>query len=401
MARGRILIGLFAAALVVGLVAALRPDPVPVDLAEVTLGPMEVTVEAEGITRVRDPYAVTAPLTGTTARSPVEVGDRVVAGETVVAILQPAEPAFLDIRARRQAEAAVAEAEASVRVAEANLAAARTELSFAEAQEARHRTLADRGIVSHEMLEQSAQRLETARSADLSAQSELELRRATLERMRAQLLGPGNAAAQGGEDCCIEIRAPQGGTVLAVASLWPRLVLAGGPLLTIGDLADLEIEVDLLSSDAVQVRPGMPARIDGWGGSEVLEARVREIEPAAFTRVSALGIEEQRVRLRLDILTPAAQRPGLGDRFRVFVQVVVWSGAEVLQLPQGALFRHGAGWAVFREEAGRAVLTPVAVGRRGTDTVEVLGGIADGARVVLYAGNRLAEAVRIAPRDAP
>ncbi|WP_101341621.1 hypothetical protein [Cereibacter azotoformans] len=181
----------------------------------------------------------------------------------------------------------------------------------------------------------------------------------------------------------------------------PHLASRPRPSGPVGDLADLEIEVDLLSSDAVQVRPGMPARIDGWGGSEVLEARVREIEPAAFTRVSALGIEEQRVRLRLDILTPAGQRPGLGDRFRVFVQVVVWSGAEVLQLPQGALFRHGAGWAVFREEAGRAVLTPVAVGRRGTDTVEVLGGIADGARVVLYAGNRLAEAVRIAPRDAP
>ncbi|WP_096787596.1 efflux RND transporter periplasmic adaptor subunit [Rhodobacter sp. CZR27] len=400
-ARGRLFIGFAAAAILGGLVLALRPDPVPVDLAEVVVAPMEVTVEAEGMTRVRDPFEVTAPMTGTTTRSPVQVGDRVQRGETVVAVIQPALPGFLDARARLQAEAAVTEAEAALRVAEANLARADTDLTYAETQMERNQTLAGRGIVSQRALEEAEQRLATARSAHASAQSELELHRATLARMQAQLVGPESTVqTEPTGPCCVEIHAPQSGTVLEVTSLSSRLVLAGSPLLAIGDLEDLEIEVDLLSSDAVRVVPGALAHVDRWGGDEVISARVRQVDPAAFTRISALGIEEQRVRLRLDILTPPERRRGLGDRFRVFVRLVVWSGERVLQLPQSALFRHEGGWAVFREVEGRAVLTPVEVGQRRPDRVQVLSGIEAGAKVVAYPGNRVTEGVRIAVRTA-
>jgi HlyD family secretion protein len=164
--------------------------------------------------------------------------------------------------------------------------------------------------------------------------------------------------------------APQTGTVLEVADLSARLVQAGSPLLTIGDLDDLEIEVDLLSSDAVRVPPGARALVDRWGGEGLLEARVRRIEPAAFTRVSALGIEEQRVRLRLDFETPPEDRTGLGDRFRVHVRVVLWEGEDVPQLPQAALFRHGGGWAVFAVSDGRAALTPVEIGQQSGGQAE-------------------------------
>lgn len=391
---------LLGAAILAATTWAFWPEPVAVDEAVVARAPLQVTVAAEGVTRVREPFLVVAPTTGTAARSPVEAGDLVVHDQTVVALIEPAEPAFLDARARAQADAAVAEAEAAVRLAEANVLRAEAELAYAEAQHERNRELAARGIIAQRILEDSERLLATQRTVLAAARSEVDAHRAALARAQAQLLGPGpgidGAGAAGG--CCVTILAPQTGTVLSVASPSARLVQAGEALLTIGDLADLEVEVDLLSADAVRVAEGAEAVVERWGGEGVLAAQVRRIEPAAFTRVSALGIEEQRVRVRLDFLAPPEARAGLGDRFRVFVRIVLWRGEDVLQVPVSALFRLDGGWAVYRIENGRAVATPVTIGQRTAEAAEVLTGLAAGDRVVAFPGDRVSDATRVAPR---
>ena len=397
----RLILGAVAVLTVIGgLLWALLPQPVPVNMVTARVAPMEVTVTAEGMTRIRDPWQVTAPVTGNTTRSPVDTGDRVTAGKTVVAVIQPAEPAFLDARARRLAEAAVTEAEAAVKLAEAQLDRADVESSHFEAELARNKTLAARGTISVTVLENSAQATASARAARQAAQAELELTRATLDRARAQLMGPETPEAVGAiSDCCIRLTAPVSGTVLEVADLNARLVQAGARLLSIGDLDDLEFEVDLLSADTIGIASGTRAHVERWGGEGVIDARVRRIDPSAFTRVSALGIEEQRVRLLLDITSPPDKRAGLGDRYRVYVRIVVWEGQDVLQVPRAALFRQDGQWALFVAEDDRAAIRSVETGRMNADWVQIIAGIAEGEAVVAYPGSRVAAGVRLEARS--
>lgn len=394
-----LLIGVTGAAVLGGLVWALLPSPALVDLHTVSRGHMQVTVSAEGTTRIRDVWRVTAPVTGSVTRSPVDIGDRVTGGETVVAVIEPAEPPFLDIRDRKLAEASVAEATAAVQLAEAGLRRAETELSHLETELARYRELAARGTAPETMLEDASQAVLSAKAVRDVAASELEMRRATLARTEAQLEGPEDHAS-GGEasGCCIRLTAPKSGTVLDVADDNARLVQAGETLVTIGDPTDLEIRVDLLSNDAVGVTQGTPARIERWGGEGVLDAEVRQIEPSAFTRVSALGIEEQRVPLVLDILTPPEQRVGLGDGYRVYVTLVTWAAEDVMQVPQSALFRNAGEWAVFVEEDGRAGLRGIEVGRMSGDWAQVLSGLEVGERVIDFPGSSIREGTSIRPR---
>jgi len=394
-------IGLIGTALLAALVWALWPQPMAVDLAPVTRGPMQGEIMAQGVTRVRNPYAITAPITGAATRSPVEVGDHVIAGETVVAVIQPADPGLMDARSRAQAEASIAEAQAAVAWAQSNLQQAESTLAQAELQLDRNRVLAARGAIPRRMLEDfEAAHLLAAQALD-AARSQLDMNLAGLTRAQAQLLGPQRLfnpdAAP--DACCMQILAPQSGIVLQVSDQSARLVQAGTPLLSIGNLDEMEIELDLLSTDAVQVPPGARALVERWGGETVLEARLRRIDPAAFTRVSALGIEEQRVRLRLDLLTPPAARPGLGDGFRVHVRLIIWDDAALIRVPQAALFRQGDGWAVFVAEAGKARLQPVTIGRQAAGQAEVLDGLAEGALVVLYPASALGHGARITARD--
>lgn len=385
-----------AAVLAGGLVWALWPQPMSVDLARVTRGPLQETISAEGITRVREPYAITAPITGTAERAPVDVGDAVVQGQTVLAVIRPADPALMDARTRAQAEAAVTEARAALELADTNLRRAISGLSNAQTDLDRARALSAAGTISQRALEQAQQAFTDATQALAAARAERELHQATLVRAQAQLLGPDDLRANGG---AVTLVAPLTGTVLEVVDTSSRLVQAGAPLVSVGDLGDLEIEVDLLSSDAVRVAVGARALIDRWGGDATLDARVRRIEPAAFTRVSALGIEEQRVRLKLDFTTPPEARAGLGDRYRVFVRVVTWEGVDILQVPQAALFRSDGGWAVFRAIDGIARLTPVQVGRQAEGQAQVLGGLAEGEVVILYPASTLADGAAVAARE--
>lgn len=379
-------------ALVAALAWAFWPDPVPVDIATVARTPMEVTVAADGVTHIRNRYDVTAPLAGVVSRLPVDVGDKVIAGETIVAAIRPLEPAFLDARARAQAEAAVEEAKASLQLARAKLAQAQADQARADSDFARAEALAARGTIPLQTLESADTARKSAGAAVDAARSAVDLQQATLDRAQAQLLAPGAAATSA---CCVEIKAPASGTVLSLPNASARPVQAGETLMSIGSLGDLEVVVDLLSSDAVKVAPGALAHVDRWGGPQPIEARVRQIEPAAFTKVSALGIEEQRVRVRLDILTSPKAREGLGDNYRVFVRIVVWSGKDVLQVPIGALFQSGGGWAVFRDRGGRAVLTPVTLGHQTDLMAEVTSGLSVGDRVVAFPGARLETGVRI------
>lgn len=387
--------GGLAIVLVGGLVWALWPQPTPVDMAIATRGTLQVTIAGDGITRVREPFAITAPTTGTVERSPVQVGDTVVAGQSVVAVILPAEPALMDARTRAQAEAAVTEAEAAVQVAETNLRRVISDLSHVRTELDRAQALAATGAISQRALENAQQAFTQATQALAGARSERELRQAGLARARAQLLGP-DAVAPG--DGRLVLKAPHSGTVLSIADASARLVQAGAPLLTIGDLNDLEVEVDLLSPDAVKVSPGAAAFIDRWGGDGILGARVRRIDPAAFTRVSALGIEEQRVRLLLDFTGPAEARRGLGDRYRVFVRIVTWEGRDLLLVPQSALFRQDGGWAAFRVTDGVARIVAVSVGHQSEGQAEITDGLAVGDRVVLYPAASLTDGIRVVAR---
>ena len=405
MNRPRLIFSLIgAAALAGGLTWAFWPDPLPVDIAEVRSGPMQVTVAAEGVSRVRAPYLVTAPISGTAERSPVQVGDTVTEGETIVARITPAEPALLDARARAEAEAAAREARAAVDVARINLERQSVDLDHAEANLARNRELAARGVIPQRMLDDTVQAAETQRAAVDAARAELVMREATLARAEAVLMRPGPGTPPldllpNADACCAEIRAPVSGTVLRLEDESARLVQAGQSLLTIGDLSDLEIEVDLLSADAVRLTPGAAAMVERWGGEGTLGAQVRRIDPRGFTRVSALGIEEQRVRVRLDLLDPPEDRAGLGDAFRVFVRIVVWEAEDALQVPISALIREGGDWAVFRIEGGTARLTRIEIGRRTQTEAQVLSGLEPGDRVVAFPGDRVTDGTRVAPRD--
>ncbi|MCA8878353.1 MAG: HlyD family efflux transporter periplasmic adaptor subunit [Rhodobacteraceae bacterium] len=368
---------------------AFRPQPVPVDLAMVTRGTLEVTVEAEGVTQIRQIYQVSAPLTGYAARSPVDVGDPVVAGETVVAAIAPAAPAFLDARARQEAEAAVTVGEAALSAADARVDQSASDLEYAQAQYKRSEALAGRGVIPQSSLDDAALRLHVAETALAAAKSEREMARATLTRAKAALIDPtfGDAGASD-EACCIRIRAPADGRILSIVNRSARLVQAGEPLLDIGKPDELEVEVELLSSDAVRVSPGAAAHVERWGGP-ALSALLRRVDPSAFTKVSALGIEEQRVRAYLDFDGPVEDRAALGDNFRIYVRIVAWRGDDVLMVPVSALFRDGGDWAVFRLAGDRAELARVEIGHRNARDGEVLAGLSEGDRVVTFPGDRV------------
>jgi HlyD family secretion protein len=389
---------LLAAGLALALVAwwLLRPPPVAVELREVTRGPLELTVDEEGETRVRQRFVVAAPATGRLLRIELDEGDAVEAGAIVARIV----PAPLDPRDRTAAEARLDAAEADQHAAAARAALAAAALAQAGRDLERSERLREAGARSDEELERArlartrAQReLEAARFAAAAADHAAEAARAVLMSARAPRPAPA------GEDClapgsCIEVRAPIAGRVLRVQEESERIVPAGAPLVEVGDPAAIEIVVDVLSADAVRIEPGTDLWVEDWGGDTPLRATVRRVEPAGFTKISALGVEEQRVNVIADFEEPP---DGLGDGYRIEARIVVWRGADVLRVPSSALFRRGEGWAVFGEDGGVARRREVEIGVRGPFQAEVKAGLVEGERVVLHPSDRLADGVRIRP----
>lgn len=377
---------------------ALWPRPIPADLVTIGTGALTVTVDDEGVTRIEDVYTVSAPTGGTVQRSPRRVGDVVQARDTVLAVIEPAQPAFLDVRAMRGAQAAVAAAQSGVGLAQAQVAQAQAELDFAQADLDRALELARRETISARELDRIRLQVATAQSALASAQAAQEVRLRELESAQAALIQPGLDEGRG-TGCCIEVRAPVNGRVLRIMVESEQVVQPGTPLVEVGDPGRLEVVVDLLSRDAVRVEPGAPAIVDGWGGP-ALQGRVVRVEPTAFTRVSALGIEEQRVRTVIALLEPEAYRGRLGHNFRVVARISVWQADDVVQVPLGALFREGGEWAVFVVDGeDRARTRRVALGERTMQTAQVLEGLEPGERVVLHPSDRIADGVALEPRN--
>jgi HlyD family secretion protein len=390
----RFLAALIVLAIVAGVVYALRPQPVAVDLATLDRGPMEVTVDEEGVARIRDVFKVSAPITGRVERLPVHVGDAVVANRTVVAAMHPVQPAFLDIRARRELQAAVDAARAAVALAEAQVTSAETNVRVERSDLERARALASNSTISVSAFEKATADVETAEAHLKEMQAALDLSKSELLSAEARLLGPEAGAAS---EESVSVYAPTDGTVLALLSESEQVLLAGGPLLEIGHPANLEIIVHLLSSDAVGVAPGAIARVDGWGGPE-LSAKLRRIDPAAYTKVSALGIEEQRVDAVFDIVDPYEAWQRLGHEFRVMVHIPTWRSDDALRLPLGALFRRGEAWHVFKVVDSKAALTPVTLGHRSSRFAEVVDGLAAGDVVVLHPSDRVLDGVAVEAR---
>jgi HlyD family secretion protein len=386
------------AAIAAGFAWLMWPQPVAVDVASVALGHMEVTVDEEGVNRIREVYVVSAPVGGKVERSPREVGDRVAAGVTIVAAIRPADPSILDVRTRQELLAAAEAAKALKDLAAAALKQAESALAFAQQELDRAIYLADRKVLSMSALERRQLERDIARQQVETAKAQLDARQHDLEVAEARLREPGGAADAG---CCVVVTAPVNGTVLRVPIESEQIVQAGTPLVEIGNPLETEIAVDLLSTDAVQVKTGAPARITGWGGAGELKARVRRIDPAAFTKVSALGIEEQRVKVVLDIADPPAQWTGLGHEFRVFVRIGVWQSDNALQVPLGALFRERGNWAVFKARDGVARLTPVRVGHINLGQAEILSGLAAGETVIVHPGDAVQDGVDIDIRQSP
>ncbi len=398
--RGYLGWGAGCAILVAGLAYAFWPRPIAVDFATVTRGPMQVTVGDEGRTRVKDAFVVSAPLAGRLQRIALKAGDAVVAAKTVVASIRPTDPTFLDVRSRRQAEAAVDAAEDARDLAAAELRRAEAEASFAAEDFERAKKLTLGSSISRRDLDRYRLDFETRRAALAAAQATLNVRSHELETARAALIGPESQSNEGapGERCCVSVSAPISGRVLRIVQESETVVAPGTPLVEIGDPHDLEVVVELLSTDAVKVREGARAIITGWGGQEELAGVVRRVEPYGFTKISALGVEEQRVNVIVDFTGPPARRIALGHGFRVDVAIVVWQAENVTRVPVGALFRDKADWAVFAVRDGRARLTKLTVGHMNGSVAEAVSGLAPDARVVLHPSDRIADGTRVEAR---
>ncbi|MDX0524292.1 HlyD family secretion protein [Sinorhizobium medicae] len=384
------------ALLAAGIAYALRPQPIQVDLAVAEIGVLRVTLDEEGETRVRDVYTLHAPLRGQLQRISAEVGDDVKAGETQLAQIEPALPAFLDVRIEAELQAAVEAARAAYNLAAAELNKAKADLTFAEGERARARQLIERRTISQRTLEDAERSYNVAQANLATAEAALKVREHELHQARSRLLSRQEIRSLR-EDCeCMPVTAPVSGVVLQVLRRSEGVVEAGTPLLDIGDPADLEIVVNFLSEDAVRITPGQRAIITGWGGED-LTAVVRRIEPFGQTEVSALGIEEQRVDIILDFADPPKRWRSLGHGYRVDVRVILFEG-KVLTLPLGALFRQGEEWAVFVAAEGRARLRPVAVGQRNSLEVEIREGLVPGEPVILYPSDRIKDEAAIVER---
>jgi HlyD family secretion protein len=381
-----------------GLGWALWPRPIEVETARIELRDIAVTVEEEGRTRVREVFIVSAPVSGRMERLDLHPGDEVTAGKTVVALMRPSAPALLDTRSRRIAQFRVDAAIAAVDLANAELSQAEAQAGFLRSELERAGVLSERGALSTRMLEKARLDLSTAEASIASARANLAVRRQELESAKAQLMEAEDPDPEGG--CCVRVFAPVSGKVLRVLTESEQVVSAGTALAELGDPGDIEIVADLLSRDAVVVAAGDKATIRAWGG-EALEAIVQRVDPSAFTKVSALGIEEQRVPV---ILRPSSDETGwtkLGHGFRVVAEIEIARREQIPAIALGALFRSGGEWAAYVVRNGRAELAAIRIGERNGELAEVLGGLATGDFVILHPGDRIASGVRVVEASKP
>ena len=391
------LLTLIGLAVVAGVIYAMRPRPVFVDTARAVVAPLEVTVVEEGKTRIRERYVVSSPLTGRLRRITHDPGDQVVSQETVLAVIEPTDPDLLDARTLAEAEARARAAEAAVRQSKTAMERTRASYDFAETEFGRIAAAFDAGAANQHELDDASTKERTASQDYRAAQYGHEIAKFELEVARSALLyARGETSAD--ERARMELRAPINGVVLRVIQESVAVVAPGAPLIEVGDPSDLELVIDVLSRDGVNIEPGQHVIVDQWGKPTPLAGIVRLVEPSAFTKVSALGIEEQRVNVIADFVTPPDKHGSLGDGFRVEARVVIWEQDDVLQVPTSAIFRHEGRWSVFRIADGRVALRDIETGQNNGRVTQVLDGLAEGDQVVLHPGDQLKEGVRVVER---
>ncbi len=394
MTLGRAVTVLLLLAAVTGVVWSVMPRPVPVEVAAVTRGRFVATVEEDGKTRIRERYVVAAPLTGRLTRVRLKAGDHVRADDAIATIV-PSPAPLLDPRSRRDAEERLGTAEASLERAKAAAERARAQDAQADTDLARVRTLVERGA-STVQTQERAELAKRVADRDLraseflhhAAEHELAQARALLARY-----APGSNASE-----AWNVTAPVTGLVLRVTQESETIVEPGSLIMEIGDPRDIEIVVDVLSTDAVEIRPGAAVGIVHWGGPGTLAGRVRRVEPAAFTKVSTLGVEEQRVNILVDLISPAEQWAGLGDAYRIDAQIAVFVQDDATIVPAGALFRRGESWSVFVVEDGHAKVRPVTLVRRSGRFAAIAAGLQPDERVIVYPSDRIDTGVRVEAR---
>jgi len=374
-----------AVVLVALITAGLWPRPIPVETARATIGTLRATVNEQGKTRIKQRYVVSAPVTGQLQRIPFKAGAEVHAGQTVVAVIEPVSPTLLDARTRVATEA-------KRDTALANLEKARAGQRFAASDLRRFEKLHAEKMVS-------VQELETVQLREASATKEQAAAESALRQVEAEMAEFAGNAPTGTNTLLdpVQVKAPATGSVLHIFEENSRVVAAGTTLMEIGDPLDIEVVVEVLSRDGAAIPPATPVELEQWGGGEPLKAKVRLVEPAAFTKISALGVEEQRVNVIADLLTPPDQRRNVGDGFRVEARIIVWEAPDALKVPAGALFRKGEQWAAFVIADGRAQLKIVKAGRSSGTETQVLEGLKQGEEVILYPGSRVRDGQRVTP----
>lgn len=393
--RRRIVLGSVGLLILAGLVYGFRPQPVPIDIAVVKRAPLQVAVTEEGKTQVIDRFVVPAPVAGVAQRIELSVGDSVKRGQRLLSI-EPLSPAVLNPRERAQAQARVAAAEAALQAARARAQAAASEAELAIREAERITKLCKTECASRQEQDQAVARAQTARANQRSAEFAVKVARYDLDAARTALTHTASGQkGQPGE--LVPVVSPIDGRVLKIMHESEGAVVPGTALLELGNPRSLEVVTDVLSEDAVRIHPGTPVIYGRWGGGE-LRGVVTRVEPVAFTKVSALGVEEQRVRVLSDITSAPAQWQSLGDGYRVESRFVLWQGNDVLQVPASAVFRRGDGWAVFAVRDGRAKLQVVKLGQRNGLAAEVRDGLKEGERIVMHPDDTIHDGVRVAAR---
>lgn len=378
------------------LLYAFLPPAIEVEVAQVTRGRLEVTVREDGKTRIKERYVVSSPLEGELLRVNLHAGDQVQAGKTLLAAIEPGDPTLLDARTRAETEARAKAAGARLQHAQSQLERAQASHQFALAQHVRMETLLPQKVVTREAYDAAVYELKAAQEDVHAGEFSVKIAEFELEQAKAALLRANSTQRPG--DSRFEIHSPIDGEVLRVFQESAAMLPAGTRLMELGDRSNLEVEVDVLSSDAVKISPGSKMYLEHWGATTPLLARVRLIEPQAFLKVSALGVEEQRVNVIADFVAPPEARARLGDAYRVEARIVLWEADQVLKTNAGACFRFEDGWAVYRIHQGRAQLTTVEIGQNSGLEVEILKGLNEHDQLVAYPGDQIFEGTRVVPR---
>ena len=394
--RSRIGFTLLLLVLAAGLLYGFLPRAIEVDAVAAITAPLAVTIEEEGKTRVMERYVVSAPVAGYARRIDLHVGDAVQAGQ-VLAQLEPARSDALDPRSRAQMQAQLNAAQAALSASTENARAAAAQAQLAQQELQRVESLRKVNFISEQALDRARTELSRSQAAQQAAQYTAKMAHYELEKVRATLAS--SASLQAGKSAeTINVSAPVAARVLKLLHESEGLVQAGQPLLEIGNPDTLEITVEVLSTQAVQIAPGSKVLFDRWGSATTLQGAVRMIEPTGFTKVSALGVEEQRVRVIADITTPREVWQRLGDGYRVEARFVIWEGQDILQIPASALFRQGKEWAVFVVQNGRAKTRNIKVGQRAGLIVQVLSGIQAGEAVITHPEEKIKDGTRVKAR---